>query len=219
MSEVKDIQRTLNAFTSRYLKGVPDLIVDGDKGHATNTRIHTAQWYVGYGKGNLDSEWTSELVRRLRHPRSREHSTARMIAVGIKRRAAQKARWARTHVLSFLVPGVTKWEGVVVAKAAVYFLDEARKRGWTGVVNSGWRDPIFSRSLCIAMCGVPFCPGRCAGLSSNHVGNTPQRFAIDVSQYDVFGRIMREIPIPEGLVRIHNELGAQDPVHFSPSGR
>lgn len=87
----------------------------------------------------------------------------------------------------------------------------ARKHGWKGVVTSGYRSPTYSRSLCYAMCGAPSCPGRCAGIASNHV-----RAAIDVSDYVTFGRLMRSYP---GSPRIFNALGARDPVHFSPSGR
>jgi hypothetical protein len=215
--DVRELQRSLNRFTNKYLKGVEPLVVDGKKGHATNVRIMTVKYFLGYGE-DRNAAVTDKFVRRMRHPRSREYSTRGLIRTGIRRRAAQKARWARTQVQSYLTPGVTRWQGKPVAKAAVYYLDQAKKRGWQGGLNSGWRDPLYSRQLCINMCGAPSCPGRCAGTASNHVGNSPARFAVDVSDYYRFGQIMREIPLPNGLPRIFNALGARDPVHFSPSG-
>lgn len=215
---VRNQQHSCNRFTNKYLKGVHPLQVDGVKGPAMRSRVMAIKFYLGYGS-KRDASVTSEFVRRMRHPNNRRYFPRGMITTGRRRRAAQKARWARNQVLSYVVPGVTRWHGAPVAKAAVYYLDKAKERGWQGGLNSGWRDPLYSRSLCIRMCGAPSCPGRCAGTASNHVGNSPARFAIDVSDYYRFGQIMREIPIPRGLHRIYNALGARDPVHFSPSGR
>lgn len=217
MTDVRELQRSLNRFTDEYLKGVAPLHVDGKKGHATNVRIMAVKYYLGYGE-DRNAAVLPQFIRRMRHPRDREYSTRAMIRTGIKRRRAQKRRWRRNQVLSYLVPGVTRWEGVPVAKAAVYYLNYAREHGWTGHLNSGWRDPLHSRALCFGICGAPTCSGLCAGTSSNHVGNSPTRFALDVSQYEHFGRLMAEMPLPAGLSRIFNDL-ARDPVHYSPSGR
>lgn len=85
----------------------------------------------------------------------------------------------------------------------------ARANGWKGVVTSGYRDPVYSTRLCYAMCGRPFCPGRCAGTSSNHV-----RIAVDVTDYYTFAELMRRCPHKP---RIFNDL-PYDRVHFSPNG-
>ncbi len=111
--------------------------------------------------------------------------------------------------------GVTRYDGVPVAAWMVPYLQWARANGWRGRLVSGWRDPNYSRSLCMRMCGEPSCPGRCAGLNSNHVGSAEPRGAIDVSEYTHFAALMRRCPLEP---RIFNALGARDPVHFSASG-
>lgn len=216
-TDVKELQRSLNRFTGHYLKGVTPLRVDGEKGHATNVRILGVKYFLGYGQ-DRNAAITDKFVRRMRHPRSRAYSTKSMIGVGIARRAKQKARWAANQVSSYLVPGVTRFDGTPVAKVAVYYLKWARENGWHGQLVSGWRDPLYSRSLCYRMCGAPSCAGRCAGTSSNHVGNSPARFAVDVSDYVNFGQLMRRMPLKHGFPRIWNGLGSRDPVHYSPNG-
>ncbi len=119
------------------------------------------------------------------------------------RRAAAKAK------------GVGRYDGVPVALWLIPYLDWAREHGWKGRLVSGWRDPNYSRSLCLRMCGAPSCPGRCAGLSSNHVGSASPRGAVDVTDYVTFGRLMERCPLQP---RIYNALGARDPVHFSATG-
>lgn len=111
--------------------------------------------------------------------------------------------------------GTATFEGKKVAAVAIPYLKFARAHGWSGSVTSGWRSPEYSRSLCINMCNAPKCPGRCAGESSNHVGTSPDRFAIDVSDYVTFGRIMARPDAPKP--KIWNNLPS-DRVHFSPSG-
>ncbi len=96
----------------------------------------------------------------------------------------------------------------------VTWLERSYAAGWRGVVTSGWRDPAYSESLCRAMCGAPSCPGRCAGRSSNHSGSTFPYGAVDLTDYYDFAAIQHRIGSP-----LRNALGAQDPVHFSCSGR
>ena len=124
-----------------------------------------------------------------------------------KQRANQKAAAKAT--------GVTKYDGVPVAAWMVPYLQWARANGWKGRLVSGWRDPQYSRSLCMRMCGAPSCPGRCAGTSSNHVGSAKPNGAVDVSDYVTFERVMARCPYRPQLV---NRLDARDPVHFSVSG-
>jgi hypothetical protein len=84
-------------------------------------------------------------------------------------------------------------------------------------VVSGVRTPEYSESLCYGICGAPSCPGRCAGRSSNHNMVATQGYpygALDVSNYYSFGVVARQVGSP-----LINALGAQDPVHFSVSGR
>lgn len=216
--DVAELQRSLNRFTNRWLAGVKPLIVDGKKGFATNRRIMTVKYYLGYGK-NRDSDVTSVFVRRMRHPRDSDYFPRGMIGTGMARRRRQRLRYYANQIASLWTSGVSSFDGRPVAKCAIPYLKYAREHGWRGSLNSGWRSPAYSESLCYAMCGAPTCPGKCAGRSSNHSGSTCDWFAIDVSDYYNFGRIMAGMPIPTGRHRIFNALGSRDPVHFSPTGR
>lgn len=129
------------------------------------------------------------------------------------RQIVSKVRANRKAALK--AQGVTRYDGVPVAAWMVPYLQWARENGWRGRLVSGWRDPQYSRNLCMRMCGAPSCPGRCAGTSSNHSGSTPGRGAVDVSDYVTFERLMARCPISPKLI---NRLDARDPVHFSVSG-
>jgi len=218
------MQRTLNAFTHKYLKGVNPLMVDGVRGHATNVRILQVKYYLGYSKyvkskkhpNARDASWRPLTVRRIRHPRSRKHSSVEMIAAGIYRRRKQHIRYRQQIIKSHVTSGVTRYDGVPVAAWLVPYLNYARRNGWQGRLVSGWRDPAYSESLCYRMCGAPTCAGRCAGRTSNHAGSVKPRGALDVSDYARFGTIMAKAPLSP---HIFNALGWRDPVHYSASGR
>lgn len=207
---VADHQRELNAWTKKYLDGVTSLRVDGISGHATNSRIMAVKWYLGYGK--RDAGWRSSFVRKLRHTHSPRYSPPWQLAIGAKRRLAQRRRYAQSRRPT---SGVTTYNGRPVAAWFVPYLDWARRNGWDGELVSGYRDPAYSEHLCYSMCGAPRCPGRCAGRSSNHSRSTKPYGAIDVSDYYTFGRLMRACPLHP---KIYNGLGSKDPVHFSSAG-
>lgn len=213
-AQVRDAQRTLNRFCKAYLLGVTPLRVDGVKGHATNSRIQAVKYYLGYGK--RDSSYKSLFVRRMRHPHNRGYFPANgeMYRTGWKRRTRQRTLWRRNH--SHPTSGVGSYDGVRCALWLIPYLQWARAHGWRGRLVSGWRDPVYSESLCYRMCGRPSCPGRCAGRASNHSGSVKPHGACDVSDYSRFGSLMRSCPYSP---RIFNALGAQDPVHYSASGR
>ncbi len=111
--------------------------------------------------------------------------------------------------------GVATFDGKQVPAWMVPWLEKSRKAGWGGYVISGWHSPAYSTSLCIAMCGAPTCPGRCAGAGSNHSGSTYPAGAIDVdvAHASQFESIQFKIGSP-----LRNYL-AYDPNHFSVSGR
>lgn len=108
--------------------------------------------------------------------------------------------------------GVETFDGKEVAAWIVPWLQKSRDAGWGGVVSSGYRTPEYSESLCFDMCGAPSCPGTCAGRSSNHSGKKYPAGAVDVTDFETFGRIQPEIGSP-----LKNDLPA-DRVHFSVSG-
>jgi hypothetical protein len=212
--EVRRLQKGLNRFTERYLDGVGPLVVDGIKGHATARRIVTVKYHLGYtGKAQRSATVKPEFVRRMRHPRSARRSTPAMLTRAFARRAKQrKAAKASAAPRN----GVATFDGRPVAAWLKPYLDWARQNGWKGTLNSGFRDPAYSEKLCMSMCGAPSCPGKCAGRASNHAGSSNPAGAVDVSDYVTFGQLMRRCPYSP---RIFNALGAQDPVHFSASGR
>jgi hypothetical protein len=209
-AEIRSLQKDLNAFTSRWLDKVAPIMVDGEKGHATNTRIRTAKYYIGYtGKPQRSSSVSPVFRRRLNHPKG-DAVPAAMRARGEERRRRQHERVSNPV-------GVTTFDGRPVAKWMVKYLAFARSHGWRGTLNSGYRDPEKSEQICIRMCGHPTCPGRCAGRNSNHSGKVSPNGAIDVSDFVKFGQLMARSDAPKP--RIFNALGAQDPVHFSATGR
>jgi hypothetical protein len=217
-SEVKALQRGLNFFVLKYLdNGFPPILVDGKRGAKTNRRIQWIKYFLGYdGSVNKQNSVVNHaFLSRMWHPKNTRYSTRERIIRGNKRRIAQRAKWAKNKTKARLTTGVGRYDGVPVANVAIPILEWCRKNGWHGRLVSGWRDPVYSRSLCRAMCGRDFCPGRCAGLSSNHVGSTAARFAVDVSDFVTFERVVAHCPISP---RIRNLLDARDPVHFSPSG-
>jgi hypothetical protein len=213
VASVKALQSALNKFTSKYLSGVTPLIVDGKKGRATNTRVKTAKYYLGYGS-DRDAKTTRVFLQRLRSPHKRSLFAKGMYSTAFIRRARQRARHVSESVKANLSPGVTTYDGVPVAKCAVPILQWCRTHGWQGKLVSGYRSPAYSDSLCRRMCGAPKCPGLCAGRDSNHSGNSPARFALDVSDYTRFAQVVAKCPVSP---RVFNDL-PRDRVHFSPNG-
>lgn len=224
---VKKLQRELNDFSNEHLKHVTPLRVDGDKGFATERRILRVKYYLGYPEEKRDDQKDLHLDEafylRLHHPnrtQSKDHpkwpANHEAVDRGQKRRLEQRRAVEKSFHDAKSKNGVGSFDGKPVAKAVLCHLHWARDHGWDGTLTSGWRDPDDSEHLCYSICGYPMCPGRCAGKSSNHVGATPLRFAVDVTDYVTFGRLMHGCPCTP---RIFNALGAQDPVHFSPSGR
>lgn len=213
-SATADRQRELNAWTKRYLRNVAPLRVDGKAGKLTNSRIRSVKYYLGYGKRG--SEWNSAFVRKLRHSHSLRYSPPWQLALAFRRRRRQRALAARNNAPA---AGKAFYDGRPVAAWMVPYMDFARHyqgpgRAWEGVLVSGLRDPVYSEHLCLAMCGAPRCPGRCAGRSSHHAQSVKPNGAIDVTDYIRFGEIMERCPLKPP---IFNALPT-DRVHFSAQG-
>lgn len=217
--EITRLQTEMNKFIRKYRGlGYTRLQVDGQMGQLTKKRIEQIKYLIGYERQYINAEANEKFRHRMRHPSDTSNDwgqTKAVVARGRKRRIRRRRWVAQNHVSSYVNSGVGRFDGKPVAKCAVPLLTWARQNGWHGQLVSGWRDPKYSQSLCYNMCGRPSCPGRCAGLSSNHVGSSPSRFAMDVSDYGNFGRIIARCPLQP---KVHNSLGARDPVHFSPSG-
>ncbi len=205
-------QKRLNLFTSKTLKGVGPLRVDGVNGAATRKRIRHAKYWLGWETTN--GEWSDKLSYHLRYPRRLGRGTNRVSRATVVRGAQRRLRHNLDWAKSYTKPGVTTFDGVRVAKWMVPYLQWARDHGWAGRLVSGWRDPAYSEKLCYAICGAPRCPGLCAGRSSNHSGSAKPYGAVDVSHYDSFKGLMLRCPYRPLLI---NRL-SRDPVHFSVSG-
>lgn len=241
--EVEGVQRALNGFLSKDPSlGFAKLRVDGDNGQATKQRIKDGKFFLGYVESRRDAAFGDELLWRLHNPKTKHAATkaapfkvdAAAIERGNSRRTERRKAVVRNHAKAIITSGVAHYDGKPVFAGAVWYLDYARKTGvtvggvhylWHGTLTSGWRDPVYSRGVCMRKCGRPSCPGTCAGLSSNHVGTKMvlrgpgSKFALDTSDYDRFGFIMAHIPDEAlaGRPRLMNHL-PNDRVHFSPSG-
>jgi hypothetical protein len=217
--EIRRLQSELNNFTRNHKAlGFTPLRIDGQWGQLTQKRIREVKWFLGYSRDNMTVEVNEIFFQRMRFPNRVEPkwNQSKAAVQNARKRRLSRARWvAQNHFKSVLKSGVGRFDGKPVAKAGIPLLQWARQNGWHGQLNSGWRDPKYSQHLCFQICGAPSCPGRCAGLSSNHVGSLPTRFAMDVSDYVKFAELMRRCPLKPN---VHNALGARDPVHFSPSG-
>lgn len=206
------VQRAMNRFTKKYVEGVGPVRVDGDWGPASIKRASEVKFWLGY-TSPISGQWrtvTERFVDRMNTPGKPSLSSKTMIDRGKARRRKQQAE-ARRPLPAM---GVSLFDGRKAANAAIPHMEFARAHGWEGWLVSGWRDPDFSESLCMDMCGHPSCPGKCAGKASNHVGRTPDRFAIDVAFWEQFGEIVKRSPHQP---RIFNDL-PKDRVHYSPNG-
>ncbi len=134
-----------------------------------------------------------------------------------RKRASWLARRARHNRKVLGRTGLMWLNGRAVPRWIYDDLMKAKARGWWGIVVSGVRTTKLSISLCWAMCGAPFCRGRCAGASSNHNADPPYAYpdgAVDVTDYFKLDEICDKYDD----MRIQNNLPA-DRVHFSASGR
>lgn len=215
--EIVHLQHALNRWSKDHRDlGRPVLQVDGGMGTLTKKRIREVKYDLGYldPKGVIDENF----FKRMNHPTEVHMDWGQgeeAVARGKERRSRRRLAVARNRIRAFLKPGVGTFDGVPVAKTAIPVLKWCREHGgWKGRLVSGYRTPAYSESLCFAICGRPSCPGRCAGRSTNHAYATPERFAIDVSDYVNFGHIVAQCPIKP---KMHNAL-PNDLVHFSPQG-
>jgi len=209
---VRQVQAALNHFTGQFLKGVNPIIEDGIAGPATDARVKMVKFYLGY-VGELNATVDANFDQRIAHPDDPQFSTPERVARGAERRAEQHKEVDANHDAGKLA-GVGSFDNKPCANWMIPYLSFAREHGWVGKLQSGFRDPAFSESLCQKMCGAPTCPGRCAGRSSNHSGSVKPHGAIDVSDFDRFGQLMAKCPLSP---RLFNDLPI-DRVHYSATG-
>lgn len=100
--------------------------------------------------------------------------------------------------------GIGQFDGKPVCNWIIPWLQKARKAGWTGSVNSGYRSPAEQAQACQQVCGNPNgCGNDCAAPgSSNHQGTSFPKCAVDVTE-------------AQQLISIFKKIGA--PLVFDPS--
>lgn len=211
--EIRHLQHGMNIFVKKYMHGLGPILEDGKIGQATNGRIRTCKYYLGYLKP-INAEINMDFRQRLYHPKTRKYSTYKRIRRGMERRIRQRKLARQNDKHAHKNKGVGFYDGIPVANVAIPILQWCRANGWGGRLVSGYRTPAYSESLCYRMCGRPSCPGMCAGRATNHAWALATRFAMDVSDYMNFRRIVARCPISP---HVSNHL-PRDLVHFSPSG-
>lgn len=215
---VRHLQRSMNDFVDDHPHlGLTKVITDGVWGRHTKQLTRDIKYLLGYTRKNMTPRVGMTFFKRMNHPtrvEPRWRQPKERVTIGKKRRAKRRRSVARNRIEAFLKPGVGMFDGKPVAKCAIPILSWCRVHGWKGVLVSGWRSARHSEQLCINMCGRPSCPGTCAGRATNHTGDSPARFALDVSDFINFAEVVSHCPIPP---HIHNAL-PRDLVHFSPSG-
>src|ERR1044072_1421141 len=124
------VQRKLNHFTNKHLKGVQPLIVDGDFGPATSKRISEVKYFVGNNPPNGD-DITKGFLKRVERARDRDAYPSREVfRRARRRRRRQRNGWRLLKGYALIRPGVINFEGKPVAKWFLPHLLFARQHGW-----------------------------------------------------------------------------------------
>lgn len=224
--EVEVLQHALNDFFRRRLRGYAPLIVDGKIGVMTNKRVMAAKYYLGYGEKRA-ADFTDHFIKQLLNPMDKRHFEYRddgNYELGVQRREHQRKVY-EDHDSHFQTDGAPikglvyqdgKWVNEWMAEINL----RVRHAGnWKGYIESGWRSKEHSQELCIAMCGAPTCPGRCAGIYTNHVKVGHLEGAEDMTDYVTFREELHRLGLwgQDEPGHLFNIL-PQDPVHFSAHG-
>lgn len=120
------------------------------------------------------------------------------IQLVLDKRARKKHKWLVAHKDDF-PPGEgggewVEFDGHELPKWMAEINQEARDAGyWNGYAFSGRRSKEYSQELCENMCGAPTCPGKCAGIYTNHAG-PPTWMGVKYEGAE-------DVSDPEGLIR------------------
>lgn len=199
--------------------------IDGQLGPATIKAALLASYVMGmsadarsairqggfneYAQGILRHDRRRSAAMKARSLARRKHIRRLRYDHQAKPSGAELGMWDGRQVAGWMVGTRPGPDG----KAVNWLLRIKQTGHWAGQINSGFRDPAYSESLCYAMCGAPSCPGRCAGRSSNHSQTGPPNWgAIDVVDPAGFAAGAAEVGAP-----FHNHLPI-DPVHYSYTG-
>ena len=233
-NRIEPLQKGIDRIVARRGFKWRKVPIDGEAGRATFKSAHLALWLIGASDQQLSKVGRKKnpvitnrayelLVGEIEHTAAMEKRD--------KERRAEAAKLRKEHKLSnslaadgtakYVAPSGLEWRvaGWMVGAATGpdgqkrNWLKELRQHGWPGELYSGFRDPAYSESLCLNMCGRPSCPGMCAGRASNHSQVGPPNWgAIDVKEYIAFGRACEAIGAP-----FRNNLPADRP-HRSFTG-
>ncbi len=219
-ADVRELQQTLDAMADQLAQlDKRHIKVDGEMGPASRQSAHRAAWLLGEPESVLKEiagpggKVKKIVQRHIRNPGQRSDTQ--------KKRAAKRREWAQKNLHNDPPQDAdhfTSFDGKLIPEWIGADLQKVRSAGrWKGYLNSGYRTPEYSESLCYGICGHPSCPGTCAGRSSNHC--CPPTFtgvyhegACDVTDYTTFGAECSRLG-----VELRNNLPA-DPVHFSYTG-
>lgn len=133
-----------------------------------------------------------------------------------RKRIEKKERWLKKNPEEFDPnhDGIVIIDGIPLAAPIAREVLRIRGFGrWKGHCISGWRSKAKSTALCIAMCGQPQCPGRCAGAASRHA-MLGRAGAVDV---DVANAAVFREECARHDSWLENHL-PNDPNHFSDIG-
>lgn len=225
---VEPLQKGINTILGNRQFKWRKVPVDGVAGPATFKSAHLALWLIGASEDQLRKVHHNKRIT----PRAFDLLTGGERPDAMMKRARgrhdEASKLRREHKESNREDqdGWSQWRGFKVAAWMVgeatgpdgsrtNWLQLSVERGWSGGLYSGGRTPEYSESLCLNICGAPSCPGICAGRSSEHSGkdgSPPGWGALDVQDYERFGRIQREIGSP-----LRNDLPADKP-HYSTTG-
>jgi hypothetical protein len=120
---------------------------------------------------------------------------------------------------------LVRFDSVRVPRWVAYELRAARRRGWTGVVLSGFRtrgEQLSAAARFSASAGVPVSDMYPYGpLASNHCGTDWPRGAVDVTHPEQLARILRRPRLAWRGRRLvwAIDVGFDDAAHFSRTGR
>jgi hypothetical protein len=147
-----------------------------------------------------------ELAKQVRAARGEKDALAKKLKYLIEQRDAAPPQG----------DSIVQFDGKPCAAWIARDLQKIRDLGWDGFLLSGYRTPAYSTGLCIAICGAPTCPNRCAGATSNHSKYVEPEGAADLDPGHLAQALslLRQIGSP-----LHNAIGPTDPNHVSASGR
>lgn len=213
---IPELQKGIDRILGRREFDWRKVPIDGEAGQATFKSAHLALWLIGASEDQLrrvrKGDTITDHAYRLLTEKV-ERSAAMQKRDRQRREEAKKLREAHRQsnevaadgTALYVSPSGVQWRVAAWMVGAASgpdgqkrdWLHELQRHGWDGELYSGWRDPVYSESLCFNICNRPSCPGLCAGRASNHSQVGPPNWgAIDVKSYVAFAQACAKINAP-----------------------